>query len=721
MILKLRVLAVCLAISVVVLVFGHNLYAAGCATGKCGGSVEKNPSQMYPSTELQVKDIRAVISKNKDKTLSFYGSVFRYGSEDYGSNKVEVNLGGYWRRVSGSVSYLSDGGGVYTKVTLQHTDTLSNTYYYSKAGAWTSKDQCSEETRGIIPLDYVLNGGQTKLDLSYDTVGQRVTMAGAEGGIIIYGGVDRDDPDSKVSRVWAGTNATNYRDVGVTPTDGRWVDLELDDNGNITKMTNGCSSCGAIERSYEYVGAKSNMIVTSVNPLAYKPSHYLLSEVKDSSENVIASYEYDEKDALTSQKIGSVVQEENDYEYFTWEVINDPEDENYDSSKPTTIAKVGSNKRTRRKYTSGVDYLEFEYLADKNGRVTELREHNSSGHFGRTLYQYTVDGAIRTKIKTLPNGNKVNTISTSGGIFDEVIRFNKQGDVQIGGGKKRYDSIGNLIRYVNTAGGTTDYQYSSGRLNAVISPDADGAGRFSTLYEYDSNGNITFEIAKGSRTLTTRYDYDNFGNQETKIDAYGTGSAVTTTYDYNTYNEVTKINLPGGSSKKNFYSEHGSLVAEVSYSDTNCTTVLKAKQYEYDSEGRVTRESIANLREPFSGEYTSISSGSLVDQDFLYDTYGRRTAIIADASGEQLTTGYEYDNQSQVTKVTRPNGSSTTTLLNALGRPSKTISSKGANSATTNYYYDLNGNLTKQEDPEGVTEVYDYDGFDRRIRSRKLR
>jgi len=102
----------------------------------------------------------------------------------------------------------------------------------------------------------------------------------------------------------------------------------------------------------------------------------------------------------------------------------------------------------------------------------------------------------------------------------------------------------------------------------------------------------------------------------------------------------------------------------------------------------------------------------------LYDPYGRNTAVIADGGGENLTTAYEYDNQSQVTKVTRPDTSSVATVRDGRGLVKYEIATANSRSATKGYFYDGNGNLLKTQDAEDVSQYYDYDGFSRRIRVR---
>ena len=97
-----------------------------------------------------------------------------------------------------------------------------------------------------------------------------------------------------------------------------------------------------------------------------------------------------------------------------------------------------------------------------------------------------------------------------------------------------------------------------------------------------------------------------------------------------------------------------------------------------------------------------------------------KTAVVADAGGQDLTTSYEYNNQSEVTKVTGPDGRFVITNRDGRGLVVHTITGiDSTEKATTSYSYDLDGNLLKKVDPMGVTEIYQYDGFGRVTRVRQ--
>ncbi len=349
--------------------------------------------------------------------------------------------------------------------------------------------------------------------------------------------------------------------------------------------------------------------------------------------------------------------------------------------------------------------------------------------YSRIAYQYYSDsGHITKKVETLPLGNRV--ISLYGGSGDgyqvtKRYRENTAGTKTIVEAEYDYTTaiVNGATKYLvswskSAAGGTTDYTYTDWDVQQREDPNPDaspyGIGRLTTNYSYDSSGRVTEEIIDGDRDITTKYHYDYAGNLVTQINGYDSSDAATTVYQYNAYNEVTMVTDPRGNLRETEYANTGAIAAEYVYDEGSSTNVIAATTYDYDNAWLVTKK-VAVSDQAWAREGTPTWVTTL----YQYDTYGRQTAVIADLGGKNLTTSYEYDNQSAVTKVTVPDGSSTTTIRDGRGLVSMTISTANSNSSTTNYYYDLSGNLIKKKDPEGVCEYYEYDDFDRRTRSRR--
>jgi YD repeat-containing protein len=180
-----------------------------------------------------------------------------------------------------------------------------------------------------------------------------------------------------------------------------------------------------------------------------------------------------------------------------------------------------------------------------------------------------------------------------------------------------------------------------------------------------------------------------------------------------------------------FYSNSGAVVAEATSSSSAPTTLTSATMYQYDSNGWLTTKSIVNEKSTFSKstleddiDDPTTPTLTWIDEDYTYDDYGRRLTVTKDSGtgGKALETTYSYNHQSEVVKITYPDGRYRKTERDGRGLKTKEILGKDdTDIAITEFYYDLNGNLIKKVDPEGVTELYEYDGFDRMVQSRRGR
>ena len=720
-----------------------------CSGGSSGGS---GPGG------ISVGDIDAPCTDDQDEAMGFLGSIHEVGTTDY----PEINASGYWFKpddnpswnvVTKSVPDDYSGGSETVSFTAQDSST-GDKYYYERTGDWTSKDDMLEDTKGGIQLQYITDstGDVTKRIYDYDYTNNRVTArdiseVGGSTKYMIYDGFDPTESGSTVSRIWAGTNTSDFNNGG-TPAGGRWMDLGVDTNGKVTSVQKGgCSECA---RNYTYVEGMTNRTAGSDydpdDPETYTSTHYLTSEIKGSSNEVLASYKYDHKDRVTSHRLGAhsggAYLQVTDWQYedAVWTINNhDPDDPDYDPSENITVEQEGADSLIRQDYVDNTNYRAKVVLADKWGKVAEELEFHDlqsggtfSGAYSQTEYEYYTDDAhITKKVKILPLGNKVISLyggSTDGYQVTKRYRQNAAGDKTII--ETEYDYTGyeenNVTKYLaswskNASGGTTDYTYSGWDVQQIKGPDPGaspyGSDRLTTNYSYDSYGRMTQEIADGDRQVTTKYIYDYTGNLVTQIGAFDSADAVTTVYQYNEYNDVTKVIDPEGNLRETEYANSGAIAGEYTYEAGSSTNVISATTYDYDNGWLVTKKVALSDQ---SWDRTT-GSPSWTTTLYQYDAYGRRTAVIADLGDQNLTTSYEYDNQSDVTKVTRPDGSSATTVRDGRGLVSMAINTANGNSSTTNFYYDLNGNLIKKKDPEGVCEYYEYDGFDRRIRSRRGR
>ena len=109
-----------------------------------------------------------------------------------------------------------------------------------------------------------------------------------------------------------------------------------------------------------------------------------------------------------------------------------------------------------------------------------------------------------------------------------------------------------------------------------------------------------------------------------QIEAYGTPQAATTSYAYNIYNEVTMTTGPEGEIRKKFYSDSGSLTAKAAYTALNSDNeIVSEVQYVYNDYGWLGSELVAD----HNGAFTLGSPDNWITTSYLYDDYGRKTAV----------------------------------------------------------------------------------------------
>jgi YD repeat-containing protein len=122
------------------------------------------------------------------------------------------------------------------------------------------------------------------------------------------------------------------------------------------------------------------------------------------------------------------------------------------------------------------------------------------------------------------------------------------------------------------------------------------------VYTYDpNNGKVkTVSRAKHEGTfdktsepdgwVITEYEYDLRGNRTKIVEDVG-GMELTTTYEYNYQDEVTKVTLPTGKWTKTYRDGRGTKVkTEVGYD----STVVATTEFEYDGNGNLKKKTAPN-------------------------------------------------------------------------------------------------------------------------------
>lgn len=227
-----------------------------------------------------------------------------------------------------------------------------------------------------------------------------------------------------------------------------------------------------------------------------------------------------------------------------------------------------------------------------------------------------------------------------------------------------YNSTGTRSSSTDALGRQTCYTYDAlGNLSTLVlitpkggggddNPDLGTGGGCSTnglkwTYTYNSLQEVLTAMDPAGN-ITSNF-YDGFGNldQTTTPPPSGSGSGLTTNFQYDNMGEVTQVTDPNGNSTYISYTPAG-LIANIQDAQGNVTA------FTYDPRGNRLTSTDALLQKTnytydVMNRLTLITAPDGSTTGFGYDYRGRRTSVT-DANGK--TTGYQYDDADRLTAVT---------------------------------------------------------------------
>ncbi len=500
-------------------------------------------------------------------------------------------------------------------------------------------------------------------------------------------------------------NATTFlydgagRRIKSTDAEGNEVESEIDDNGNVTKITEKETIPGSgtesfvTEFTYDKVNRRTKQTVIDRNLSTNKK----ITEWKWNSRNVVAET----------------------VDPMTWK---------------TTFVHDGLGRVTKEtRDMAGSDDIVTEWTIDENSNITQLKDDN----LNTTDYAYDALGRLTTKTY-----DDAETATYAYDDTNNLIDFTDQNGTQV---DYAYDDLNRLTDRDATLGtgvggdDTEDFAYDA--LNRLTEAKDDDS---IVQYTYDSLGRVLTEKQGpnplGTAGMTVTFTYDDGGNA-TKI-AYPSGFEARRTFDE--IGRVTAIDDKSDADVADFdlYGA-GSRRKQVSFANGTTST------YTYDGFRRPTdiaHEDSGSTE--FAGfeygwdkndnpTYEERSHQSDKGDAYDYDQANRLIEVLQDADDPTNVTTYgdkvEYNlddvlNFSSV--VTTPYGQSGSTVnytsngmneYTDIGGTTRTFDDNGnlADDGTYEYTYDWHNHLIKVED-SGTTDVvaeYDYDcvGRGRRI------
>ena len=233
--------------------------------------------------------------------------------------------------------------------------------------------------------------------------------------------------------------------------------------------------------------------------------------------------------------------------------------------------------------------------------------------------------------------------------------------------------------------------------------NAEGVEYARTEYEYDANGNITCQssFSNGEKQSYEEYVYDEHGNQCSYIKYYvHDGKTIkdhrwTKVGEYDDLGRIiketcTQYDAPAGTWLYT-YDEKGQLVSRYGYTTNN--QLHYANEYEYDTNGRVTKHTIyysADKQRLWGYRYEYDSNGLLINEiKFEQDKDTSRTEYTYDKNGNKLSaTLHKNENSSRLSdtwEYDRKGNLLVHTVYN----------SEGKESHRYEYAYNLSGDMTE--------------------------
>lgn len=263
-----------------------------------------------------------------------------------------------------------------------------------------------------------------------------------------------------------------------------------------------------------------------------------------------------------------------------------------------------------------------------------------------------------------------------------------------------YDAASRLLSVTDALSRTTSYTYDK---NDNLKRITDAANN-STNFTYDANDNLT-DISNAKNGVTSM-SYDNATDWLTSVSFAGS----TKSYAYNEDGTLSTYTKPDGSSLNYSYDNLGRMTSDgvnsYSYDSKMRLSSIsgngKTLSYDYDGFNRVSGTSYNG----HSNSYSYDENGNCINMNgttYGYDKLNRLTSVKY--SGKTIT--YTYRKDSQLQKVTYPNGMTTEFGYDAVGRlTSKTTKlSNGTVIAGYSYTLDKVGNITKQTTQEPYSSM----------------
>jgi RHS repeat-associated protein len=270
--------------------------------------------------------------------------------------------------------------------------------------------------------------------------------------------------------------------------------------------------------------------------------------------------------------------------------------------------------------------------------------------------------------------------------------------------------VDDIVQIIDSLGNTTSYT-AEVFGGAWLTVGVQGSGcsscsmRGNITNSFDNNGNLITHTDELGHV--TSYTYDGSGNMTSESIPLNTTTTVTTSYTYNSFNEVLTMTDPMGNVTTNAYDANGNLLS-VTTPAPNGATAASVTQFAYNSLGDLTQitdplGNVTTLTYTPAGFISTITDAQKNVTSYQYDAHGNRTATT-DALGN--TTSFAYDAGDRLVTITYPDKTTASFGYDSRGRRTSVTDQNGH---TTSYTYDDGDRLTSVTDAGGNVTQYSYD------------
>ncbi|QLC90859.1 DNRLRE domain-containing protein [Priestia megaterium] len=527
---------------------------------------------------------------------------------------------------------------------------------------------------------------------TYDSNGNYLTKVTDEKGHTQQFGYD--DYGNKISEIDPkGQQKTSIYNLDnqlttVKLKNGTTVGYEYDDNGNTTKKTVTASSLGEQNIFYEY--NLDNKLKAYTDALGFKTLYSYDdtgNQIKTEMPNGhIVESTFDKADHKTSEKWDGT-------EAFAYEY-----DKNGYETKVTDSVNGGNRTKDYDKAGQMIN------MTDRGGTFGWTYKNNSTKVISSKFIQGSTTNQTNYEYNILDQNTKVTDSTGKSYIFD-------------------YDENGNVSDYTsgNNAGSTFTYDVT-GKVTSLDIGTANNDSILSESYKYDENGNrteITSYKEDGTTDKTTSYVYDSLNQllketlpngtiKEYTYDGYGNRASVTVTEsgkspvqtkaEFNTGNQLIKFGNDAIT-----YDKNGNRTEDGQYTYTwnaanQLTSITKKGEtkafatYKYDDDNRRIEKEVNGVitRFYYDGDsinliYETDANGNVL-RSYVYSIDGLRLSMQTGGK----TYYYHHNSHGDIVAMTDDNGN-----------------------IVVRYTYDAWGNVQKQvtSGQPDIKNPYTYAGY----------